>query len=76
VSISRSCDNPGRWTVWVRSSGLDLKTRDVPADGGYRAVEVTWRHLEARVETKRSREGGVSVRWSDKNLDCFTLRDI
>ena len=43
--------------------------------GGLGAVKVrvegTWRHREACVETKRSREGGVSVRCSYKKMDRF-----
>ena len=50
--------------------GLDLKT-----GGGLDAVKVraegTWRHREAYVEAKRSREGGVSVRGFYKDLDRF-----
>lgn len=34
-------------------------------------MEGTWRHREACVEAKQSREGGVSVRCSDKNMDRF-----
>ena len=50
--------------------GLGLKT-----GGGLGAVKVraegTWRHHEACVETKRSREGSVSVRGSYKMMDQF-----
>ena len=53
-------------------TGLGLKT-----GGGLDAVKVraegTWRHREAYVEAKRSREGGVSVRGFYKDLDCFCL---
>ena len=52
-------------------TGLGLKT-----GGGLDAVKVraegTWRHREAYVEAKRSREGGVSVRCSSKKLDDVT----
>jgi hypothetical protein len=49
-------------------TGLGLKT-----GGGFGAVKVraegTWCHSEACVETKRSHEGGVSVRGSYKKMD-------
>lgn len=35
-------------------------------------MEGTWRHHESCNETKRSSEGGVSVRWSGKKMDGFT----
>ena len=35
-------------------------------------ADVTWRHREACIEAKRSREDGVSVRGSYKKLDEFT----
>jgi hypothetical protein len=51
-------------------TGLSFKT-----GGGLGAVKVraegTWRHHEACVKTKRSREGGVSVRGSYKKLNDF-----
>ena len=51
-------------------TGLDLKT-----GGGLEAVKIraegTWRHREACVEAKRSREGGVSVRGLYKKMDEF-----
>ena len=34
-------------------------------------AEVTWRHREACVEVKRSREGDVSIQCSYKKLDDF-----
>ena len=49
-------------------TGLGLKT-----EGRLGAVKVraegTWRHSEACIETKRSREGGVSVCGSYKKMD-------
>jgi len=55
--------------------GFDLKT-----GGGLDAVKVraegTWRHREACIEAKRSREGDVSVRGSNKKLDEITLRHV
>ena len=51
-------------------TGLGLKT-----GGGLDAVKVraedTWRHHEACVKAKRSREGGVSVRCSYGKMDDF-----
>ena len=51
-------------------TGLGLKTGD-----GLGAVKIraegTWRHREACVEAKRSREGDVSVRGSSKKMDEF-----
>ena len=51
-------------------TGLGLKI-----GGGLDVVKVraegTWRHREACVETKRSREGSVSVRGSYKMMDQF-----
>ena len=51
-------------------TGLGLKTGD-----GLGAVKVraegTWHHREACVETKRSREGDVSIQCSYKKLDDF-----
>ena len=53
-------------------TGLSLETR-----GGLGAVKVRaegmWRHREACVEAKRSREGGVSVRGSSKKIDEFAV---
>ena len=53
-------------------TGLSLKT-----GGGLGAVKVraegTWRHREACIEAKRSREGGMSVRGSSKKLDDFAF---
>ena len=55
--------------------GLGLKTVD--RLGTVKVwVEGTWRHREACVEAKRSREGGVYVRCSSKKLDSFTPRGI
>ena len=34
-------------------------------------AESTWRHRETCVEAKQSREGGVSVRCSQKKMDHF-----
>ena len=51
--------------------GLDLKTV-----GGLDVVKIraegTWCHREVCIETKRSREGSVSVRCSYKRMDYFT----
>jgi len=67
-----------------RFAGLGLKTerRQIYRFGpqnqrgmrcGQTAVEEdTWHLHEACIKVKRSREGGVSVRWSSKNLDDFT----
>ena len=35
-------------------------------------AEGTWHHREVCLEVKQSREGGVSVRGSEKKLDDFT----
>ena len=51
-------------------TGLGLKTVD--RLGTVKVwVEGTWRHREACVEAKRSREDGVSVRGSSKKMDNF-----
>ena len=54
-------------------TGLDLKT-----GGGLGAAKVraedTWRHREACVEAKQSREGGVPVRCSYKRWTKLPLR--
>ena len=63
-------------------TGLGLKT-----GGGLDAVkdraEGTWRHHEACIETKRGREGGVSVCDSYKKIDeivpalsCTVIRSL
>ena len=36
-------------------------------------AEGTWHHHEVCLEVKQSREGGVSVRCSDKKIDHFAL---
>ena len=52
-------------------TGLGLKTGGRLGAAKVRA-EGMWRHREACVEAKRSREGGVSVQCSYRKLDDFT----
>ena len=52
--------------VWPQNRRRVRCSRIGKADG-------TWRHRETSIETKRTREGGVSIRCFYKNMDCFAF---
>jgi len=62
LKTTRQADFP----VWASKSGV----HPVPPDG---EVEGSWRHREACVEVKQSREGGMLFRCFYKKLDLFAL---
>ena len=51
---------------------LGLKTGGVCGAIGWQRWRTHGGYREACIETKRSREGGVSIRWLSKNLYSFT----
>ena len=75
VDIGGLTSEPGSQSRRAAACETGLTGLDLKIGGGLGAVKVraegTWRHREVCVEAKRSRNGGVSIRGSYKNIDEF-----
>ena len=74
VTLGRRSDMCRHWRWQICRFGP--QNRGLVRCGRMTVAEGTWRHHETYVEAKRRCEGGVSVRWSSKNLDGFIPEGI